>query len=771
MRVAVLLTLFISVCVTVTAQSPHINGPDLPDSSLADFSFLVPAPAGNKGFVTTRPDGHFYYGDGTRARFWGINVSSASIPQSNEVIDDAVARFRRAGINMLRLEAPDNVGLLLSSPVADTSRYLNTEFLDRMHYWMAAAKKQGIYTYFQLLDFRTFKEGDGVPNAEALGRAAKPYAVFNRRLIDLQKEFARQMLLTANPYTGMKPVEDPSVALVEITNEHGVFLKREDWRKLAPPYDREFQGLWNDWLRKRYKNTQGLDKAWTSVHGERALRDGESLEDRSVGLPDMSPVTAAERAKLDWSDPTRSPARLDDGVRFGYELQRAFFKEMRVYLRGIGVKVPITAVVSGWIVPDVKSVADELDFTATNAYWDHTAFEPGKEWQSPFYYSNIDPLTRTDSWTLPAFLTMLRWKGKPVVMREWSAVWPNEYRGPFMPLSAGWAAFQDVDAILAFTYTFRGNGRLSDFAWERDPLRWGLMGQASALFMRGDLRPSKDFAELTWNDASLFTYRDYLSEMNRLAWITRLHNTAAEDAPTEGAVLSLDTGHPMPDRVLQTALGTLQSSKRSTAGNMKVIGLMNGLQVLGINTDLALMNVVSDRTIVLAGSLGRMPADLLPGFRTPTPRGTLWVTSLDGKPLLTSTNWIAKMVSVARNTGQILEKSDGRFHPDKYVLKAVGTAPILTDGKPSEQPTVLGFLAERGQRATMVYMENGTWEIVRDGNRRTIVCDTTGVKFVIPGAVSGVAYMSGGQTQPLTITEDAFVYPEEADRVEVRTAD
>jgi len=51
------------------------------------------------------------------------------------------------------------------------------------------------------------------------------------------------------------------------------------------------------------------------------------------------------------------------------------------------------------------------------------------------------------------------------------------------------------------------------------------------------------------------------------------------------------------------------------------------------------------------------------------------------------------------------------------------------------------------------------------------MCDTPGVKFVIPGAVSGVAYMSGGQTQPLTITEDSFVYPEEADRVDVRTGD
>jgi len=53
--------------------------PLYPDSCLCDMSYLLDAPAGRHGFLTTHPDGHFYWADGTRARFWGINISSRSL--------------------------------------------------------------------------------------------------------------------------------------------------------------------------------------------------------------------------------------------------------------------------------------------------------------------------------------------------------------------------------------------------------------------------------------------------------------------------------------------------------------------------------------------------------------------------------------------------------------------------------------------------------------------------------------------------------------------
>ena len=69
-----------------------------------------------------------------------------------------------------------------------------------------------------MIDFRRFKAGDGVPAADQLGPAARPYTLFDPRLIELQKEYARDLLTHRNPYTGLRYVDDPALALVEVCN-------------------------------------------------------------------------------------------------------------------------------------------------------------------------------------------------------------------------------------------------------------------------------------------------------------------------------------------------------------------------------------------------------------------------------------------------------------------------------------------------------------------------------------------------------------------------
>lgn len=746
-----------------------VNRDEYPDTSLADFSFLVPAPAGKSGFVTTKPDGHFYFADGTRARFWGINVSSRSIPQSDAEIDATCERFRRAGMNMLRLEAPDNVGMLLDTEDKNTSRKMRADYLDRMHRWMWAAKKNGIYTYLQLLDFRTFKEGDGVPNAAALGRAAKPYAYWNPRLIELQKEYARQMLETVNPYTKLKPIEDPSVAVIELANEHGLFIKGNTWTKLVPPHDKEFQKLWNDWLKDRYKTTEALDKAWTSPDGKHALQPDESLEKGNIVVPDMSDINREERAKADWTSATRSPARLDDGARFAYDVQARYFNDMKRYLHGLGVKVPITAVGTTWIAPDVKSVADTLDFTAENWYWDHPNFEPGKDWQAPFYYANKDPLANTGAWNAAPFMAALRWKGKPVFIREWAPVWPNEYRAAAMPLLAAYAAYQDIDGMLAFGYQFTGNGKVGDFNFERDPVRWGLMGLAAALYLRPDVQPADGLAELVYDDKALFTYQDYLNDLYRIAWVMRLQNVSKADAGKSGALISIPAQPADPDAELVKALDTVRTKHRMVAPDLSDFGLLQGMQIMALNTKEEMFSVVTPHTAIVAGRLSEM-SKRYPGLATPTPFGALWMTTLDGKALEDSDHYLIKMVSIASNTGQQFAKSDGQFHPDRFALKTTGSPPILTGGKPSDTPTRFTFTAGDGEATLEVGMINGTWEVERNGNTVRVACDTPGVRIAFPGAQTATAHLYSGQTQPVPLTDGGFVFPKDTARVELTLA-
>lgn len=765
------LGVLLTLPVRAAVGNPDPNNATPPDQSLADFSMLVPAPAGRHGFLESRPDGHFYFADGTRARFWGINVSGPDIQQTDAVIEATVGRFRRAGINMLRLEAPDNVGCLLDTPVANSSRNINAAFLNRMHKWMAECRRNGLYVYLQLLDFRTFREGDGVPNAAALGRAAKPMAFFNRKLIELQKEYARQILLTPNPYTGLKPIKDPSVAVVELANEHGLFIKGDTWTKLPPPYGAEFRALWNAWLLKRYGSTSALDSAWTSSDGKKALGPGESLEEGTVQLPDMSATDRAARAKADWTDPLTSPARRDDGARFAYDLQTGYFREMKSYLRKLGLRIPITCVVSSWSAPDVKSVADTLDFTAENVYWDHPAFEPGKEWQKPFYYGNKDPLGTTGPWTMPPYSAVLKWHGKPVIVREWAAVWPNRYRASFVPLAAAYAAYLDLDGMLAFTYTFRG-AKLNDFAWERDPTRWGQMGLAAALFHRRDVKPASAMVRIAWDDKALFTWQDTLTDLHRLAWVCALENAPAASPAADDVALTLDGGAEDPAAAMREALARLAGPRLTASADLSKLGVMRGFEVMGLDTGLAVFSVVSSRSIVFAGKLASLPHNLFPSFRTGTPYGVFWTTSLDGRPLAQTDRYLVKMVSVASNTDESFVASDGRYHPDRYALQSTGTPPIVTEGAPSDEATVYAQITEPGAAQYLaVGLRNGTWELMRLGTKGYFWCDTPDVKLKVPGVVAAIAHYADGSTQLLMVRETVFTYPAGALHVELRYVD
>src|SRR6266571_6971504 len=508
-----------------------------PDSCLSDMSYLLDAPAGRHGFLTTRPDGHFYWGDGTRARFWGLNIASRSLRRPPEEIDRVAGVLARAGVNMVRLEAIDNARCLLRDD-SPTSAEFDTEYQDRLFYWIYALKQHGIAIYLNLLDYRSFKEGDGVVNAVQLGRAAKPYAIFDPRLIDLQKEYARRLLTTLNPYTHLPAVKDPAVALVELVNEHGLFASGPKWQNLAAPYGAQLQARWNAWLKERYGTTDALGAAWRG-EGQPALQPGESLEQGSVQLPDMTAFPVGASA----TPPARSEPRLYDGARFASDLQRTYFHEMKAYLRELGLRVPVTAVVSARIAADVRSAADELDFTAENFYWDHPDFEPGHPWQQPYYHTNQNPLRFSGTNSLLTFTSLLRWRGKPVVIREWNAVWPNQYRSSLYLTAAAYAVFQDLDGMLCFDYGLEAPAnRVGDFAIQADPSRWGLFAAGAAIFHRRLVAPARRLVEVSYTPADLFTPGSFLTDLYPLSWLTRVRNVRVEEAGASQADLTIAAG-------------------------------------------------------------------------------------------------------------------------------------------------------------------------------------------------------------------------------------
>lgn len=510
------------------------------DSSLADFSHLLDAPAGKHGFVSTGEDGHFTFGSGDRrARFWGVSITQEHIDIPKHRIDEAVDALARAGCNMVRFHSLDNrAGLqygFLRRTIIDEApphdrdtQHFDPEYRDRLDYWIARLKERGIYSFLVLRGFRHYLDEDGVPAADKLPRAARPMALFNPRLLELQKQYARDLLFTrVNPYTGLPYGKDPAVALIELFNEDSLFSRPQLWHSMPEPYQSEFQKLWTDYLRRSYGTTEKLREAWTSAKGEVALQEGESLEKGNVALPDMTAGDTLEQAQsAPFSDPERSPTRRRDGVRFAVELQRNYFRDMLAALASMGVQVPVTGVVAAGSIPDTFSAAQEFGFTAENMYQEHPAFEPGRTWLPPAYYESANYLTRAEPDLGIPFITQYRWSGKPLAVREWATSWPNPYRASSMLEMASYGRLQDLDALLCFAYFTTGDfTRVSSFGLNSDPARWGLFGAAAQVFLGEDtVKPAERRVEIAWAPEDLSFLASWKDPLRRLAWVHRLDN-------------------------------------------------------------------------------------------------------------------------------------------------------------------------------------------------------------------------------------------------------
>lgn len=704
----------------------------LPYSCLLDFSgTLVTKPA---GFLRVGTDGHFHWGDGRRARFWGINISSTRLNIAPERIEQITSTLAHAGINLVRLEAIDNRNCLLGSVDAPDSRHFDPHYLDCIDHWIDALRRHGICYYLDLLDFRTFKSGDGVVNAEKMDRGARPYALFDPFLIQLQKEYAQALLTHRNPYSGLRLVDDPYLALVEICNESGFFLTPERLESLAEPYRTDLHHRWCHFLLDRYGTRACLAAAWGRTGNASTLRDEEDPARDTVDLPLL--IGQSAYPQTDASRHARS--RVRDGVEFLAGVQRAGFRDIRDYLRHIGLKVPVTAVVSNTVVADVASVAQECDFTAENWYGenqDGDARTPGLS-----YYSNRNPLRSDAQGGFAPYTAALHWLGKPVVVREWATTWPNRWRSSSVPEALAYAALQDYDAILLFGYQTNQapNGAqaeiLNNFSFQADPTTWGLYALAGRAFLDGAIRPAEHTVTLNYPGKRAFSWPNDLTPLARAAWSVRLDSTLS--APT-GPFAAAPTGDASDEDMLQALLDRL--GKRGAP--LSSASIQNGVwrSDTGQITRYSRQGRIELQTPTLLAIAG----EFTPGkvytmgrlrFSTATPCGTLLIFATDGKPIFEAQHLIVKMVSRAENTGQKLERAP-RGAVSAWVLRVTGRAPVCTCGRASRIPTRVwldrsppGHKQVPAQPLVTLYLVDGTWEMDIDHGNAAFVCDTPGIR-------------------------------------------
>jgi hypothetical protein len=254
---------------------PFVLPWDDASKSVTNVSAWLDKPAGGSGFVEAR-DGHLFEGK-KRIRFFGVNVAFGGNFPKHEDAEKVAARMAKFGINCVRFHHMDT-GFAPAGLLEKDKKTFNAEALDRLDYFIAELKKNGIYANLNLhvgREYPGFKKWNGASNF------FKGVDNFFPPFIEQQHEYARTLLTHVNPYTGKAYVDEPAVAFIEINNENGLIM---EWNNgtldgMPDPFAAAFREQWNAWLQKKYGSQEKLAEAWqpgAEPLGEEMLKPGKS---------------------------------------------------------------------------------------------------------------------------------------------------------------------------------------------------------------------------------------------------------------------------------------------------------------------------------------------------------------------------------------------------------------------------------------------------------------------------------------------------------------
>ncbi len=578
--------------------------------SLADVSFLLDPPAGKGGFIRIQ-DGHFVRPNGQRIRFWGVHLTDWSrgsilLPEKADAAMYA-ASLARFGVNMVRLHFLDLAaprGIIDST--RNDSRAFDPQQLDRLDYLISALKKRGIYLDLNLNVGRSYKEGDGVRDFDKI-RWGKGLTLFDPRLIELQKEYAKNLLTHVNPYTGTEYRNEPAIAIVEILNENGIYL---GFRAPTPYYDDELTALYNAWLEQK-----------RSPEERKKLRE---LTTAAAGAP-IPRLQGPEAA-------TAPKERYDVETAFYMDLETRFYRDMSAYLKNeLGVKAPITGTAdhshSSSPYAMLASLS-KLDVVDGHVYWQHPGSPPPVN--TPMVN---DPLHST-----VVQLSRTAFAGKPYTVSETNHPFPNDWAGEGIPIIAAYGSFQDWDAIIMYTFEPKRNPDWKPYVGDPfdislDPVRMTEMATGALTFLRGDVRSARETVERTYSS-------DQVLESRRLP-------RTEQPYFTPGFPLALLLEHAVRIRSFD---GPRTGAFKPAQGDT-IVSDTRELTWRTRDQKDGLVTVETDRTQALIGFLKSKPvlknfsADIGNNF------ASLVLSSMDGKPLSQSGRMLLTAGSRVANTG------------------------------------------------------------------------------------------------------------------------
>jgi len=608
--------------------------------SALDFTAITPwhAPAGKFGRITTDTTGHFAFTQHPTepVRFYGVNLCFTGQYLAHAQADQLATRLQRLGYNAVRLHHYE--GELVDRAAGNDVR-LRPEQIDKLDYLVAALKQRGIYITTDLYVSRPVPASviwDGAKGDVDMNEYKMAIPV-NARAYQNYLSFARALLGHLNPYTGVTWAQDPALGWLSLSNEDN-------------------QGNYIGELSERVKPdwTQAWQR-WRIVQQLPAAPLPTKLDDTTTG---------------------------QQLSRFLADTEMTFLTRTATMLRDDLHCTALLTDCNSWVNPvQMQGVRRAFDYVDDHFYTAHPQFLE-HAWNLPSRCDSDSPLTAgAVGGRQSAFIRLLE---KPFTLTEYNYAAPFRYRGEGGIITGALAALQDWGGLWRLAYSHTQDNLftprpLGYFDLAADPLNQAADRAAILLFRRGDVRPAPHAVSLVFTSEVLHNApaRNVIPPWNNLAWITRV---GTEVVPT-GTVGKSDL--PLP------AFTTVDDPYAEKTGTRVLAEYQQRGWLKDAHSDLSAQRLTSETGEVrLDGPADTFVVDAPCTVGGCAPTGTtivtrrvniairdtpatVWVSSLDGKPLTASRRLLITHLTDLQNTGaQFGDQA-------RTVLLAWGSLPYL----------------------------------------------------------------------------------------------
>ncbi len=292
------------------------------EEALLDLSFLNEEEAGQSGFIGLSQDGEsFVNGNGEPIRFWASGGAGLSEDLPSIELSYYARFLAKRGVNIVRYHAE-------ISPDEQTESDFNNPNMEEIDYiWRAVAafKKEGIYLVISphwpySIENPPAEWGFG----EYIGNAspAKPWGALyvSDTYQEAMKSWVSVLYGETNPYTGIALKDDPSVAIIQMLNEDGIFFwtinSLADW----PDQMALMENLFYNFLIDKYGTIDAAYTAWNDDTNSADDPSNQRMAIENIWAATLSPEASNFPGDI-------SPERISDQIEFMAKQQRSVYEE------------------------------------------------------------------------------------------------------------------------------------------------------------------------------------------------------------------------------------------------------------------------------------------------------------------------------------------------------------------------------------------------------------------------------------------------------------